>query len=93
MPAVKVLLAGDVQGKLDALFKRVATVNNSNGPFNLLLCAGAFFPPGGRTMIAARTLGRCSHAPIMPSMLSERWAAPTSRPGARLNASTPYHQY
>jgi hypothetical protein len=44
---VKVLLAGDVNGKIDALFKRVATVNGSSGPFDLLICVGSFFPSGG----------------------------------------------
>ncbi|KAL4423189.1 hypothetical protein ABPG77_000322 [Micractinium sp. CCAP 211/92] len=44
---VKVLFAGDVGGKVEALFKRVATVNSSNGPFDLLLCTGGFFAPAG----------------------------------------------
>lgn len=48
MPAVKILLAGDVGGKIDALFARVDKVNSSNGPFDLLLCVGGFFAPGKR---------------------------------------------
>jgi|LakMenEpi03Aug12_release.lakeMendotaPanAssembly.Ray.scaffolds.fasta_scaffold3043535_1 hypothetical protein len=44
---VKVLLAGDVDGKIDALFKRVNTVNASNGPFAALLCVGSFFKAEG----------------------------------------------
>lgn len=44
---VKVLLAGDVNGKIDALFKRVNSVNASNGPFDLLLCVGSFFGYAG----------------------------------------------
>ena len=44
---VKVLLAGDVNGKIDALYKRIATVNASNGPFNALFCVGSFFNPDG----------------------------------------------
>ena len=44
---MKVLITGPPQGKLDALFKRVATVNGSSGPFDLLLCCGAFFPAAG----------------------------------------------
>ena len=43
----KVLLCGDVNGKLSTLFNRVAAVNKSNGPFDLLLCTGAFFPEAG----------------------------------------------
>jgi hypothetical protein len=46
---VKVLLAGDVNGRLDALFKRVGTVNASNGPFDALLCVGSFFNPEGQS--------------------------------------------
>ncbi len=46
-PTVKVLLAGDVQGHIEALFKRAAAVNASNGPFDLLLCTGGFFAPDG----------------------------------------------
>ena len=45
--ARKVLLSGDPEGKLGALFKRVAAVNKSNGPFDMLLCVGSFFTPGG----------------------------------------------
>ena len=44
----KVLLAGDVGGSLQALFKRVAAVNKSSGPFDLLLCTGSFFPHSGK---------------------------------------------
>ncbi|KAF7271867.1 hypothetical protein GWI33_015343 [Rhynchophorus ferrugineus] len=40
---VKILLCGDVEGKFDALFKRVDTINNKSGPFDLLLCVGNFF--------------------------------------------------
>ena len=47
MGTVKILLSGDPQGKLDALFKRVAAVNKSSGPFDVLLCVGAFFSPSG----------------------------------------------
>jgi hypothetical protein len=45
---VKVLFAGDVGGKVEALFKRVSTVNSSSaGPFDLLLCIGGFFASSG----------------------------------------------
>lgn len=47
MGAVKVLVAGDVKGNVDALFQRVEKVNNSNGPFQILLCIGPFFDPKG----------------------------------------------
>ena len=43
MGDVKILIAGSVHGKLKDLFKRVAAVNKSNGPFDLLLCTGDFF--------------------------------------------------
>ncbi|KAH9328019.1 hypothetical protein KI387_000127, partial [Taxus chinensis] len=42
--APRILLCGDVLGRLNALFKRVATVNKANGPFDALLCVGQFFP-------------------------------------------------
>ena len=44
-PLTRVLLAGDVHGRLGALFARVAAVAAKAGPFDALLCAGAFFPP------------------------------------------------
>uniref|UniRef100_A0A383W3L9 RRM domain-containing protein n=1 Tax=Tetradesmus obliquus TaxID=3088 RepID=A0A383W3L9_TETOB len=47
MSAVKVLLAGDCLGGFSTLFKKVAAVNSKNGPFDLLLCVGQFFEPGG----------------------------------------------
>ena len=47
MSTRKVLLSGDPEGKLGALFKRVAAVNKSNGPFDMLLCVGGFFKPEG----------------------------------------------
>ncbi|CAN6457093.1 unnamed protein product [Victoria cruziana] len=40
----RVLLCGDVLGRLPILFKRVSAVNKSNGPFDFLLCVGQFFP-------------------------------------------------
>ncbi|KAH7619036.1 hypothetical protein Ndes2526B_g05985 [Nannochloris sp. 'desiccata'] len=45
--SVKVLLAGDVNGNFDALYKRVNTVNASNGPFAALLCVGPSFNAEG----------------------------------------------
>jgi hypothetical protein len=47
MATKKVLLSGDVQGKFQSLFNRVAAVNKSNGPFDLLLCTGSFMPKEG----------------------------------------------
>ena len=47
MSAKKVLISGDPQGNLAALFKRAAAVNKSNGPFDMLLCVGSFFEPAG----------------------------------------------
>lgn len=46
---VKVLFAGDCGGKVEVLFKRVATVNASAaGPFDVLLCTGGFFAATGK---------------------------------------------
>ncbi|XP_077210605.1 cwfJ-like family protein / zinc finger (CCCH-type) family protein isoform X1 [Tasmannia lanceolata] len=43
MAPPRILLCGDVLGRLNLLFKRVSTVNKSNGPFDALLCVGQFF--------------------------------------------------
>ncbi|KAL5201133.1 hypothetical protein ABZP36_035487 [Zizania latifolia] len=40
---LRILLAGDANGRLNQLFKRVASVNQSTGPFHVLLCVGQFF--------------------------------------------------
>ncbi|EGC36123.1 hypothetical protein DICPUDRAFT_87565 [Dictyostelium purpureum] len=45
MESYKILVCGDIGGNFQQLYKRVATVNKSNGPFHLLLCVGAFFEP------------------------------------------------
>jgi hypothetical protein len=45
---VKILLAGDVGGSLSALMKRVVAVNSKSGPFDMLICVGGFFTPGGK---------------------------------------------
>ncbi|PON48721.1 Cwf19-like protein [Trema orientale] len=44
MAPPRILLCGDVLGGLNQLFKRVASVNKSAGPFDALLCVGQFFP-------------------------------------------------
>ncbi|XP_073395911.1 zinc finger CCCH domain-containing protein 64 isoform X2 [Physcomitrium patens] len=46
--APRILVFGDVLGRLDALFKRVQSVNKSNGPFDAALCVGQFFPEDER---------------------------------------------
>ena len=46
---MKVLLSGDINGKWNALFKRVIAVNKSNGPFDILLCTGRTFADAGDT--------------------------------------------
>jgi hypothetical protein len=51
MSSVKVLVSGDPGGKLSTLFKRVAAVNKSNGPFDYLFCVGSFFPPSGAAQL------------------------------------------
>lgn len=50
---MKVVITGDVNGSLNALFKRVAAVNKSNGPFDMLFCVGCFFPIAGAYVAAA----------------------------------------
>ncbi|XLU43990.1 hypothetical protein S245_038804, partial [Arachis hypogaea] len=40
----RILLCGDVFGRLNQLFKRVSSVNKSAGPFDALFCVGQFFP-------------------------------------------------
>ena len=45
--AKKILIAGDVRGNVQALYKRVASVNASAaGPFHALFCVGPFFADG-----------------------------------------------
>ena len=41
----KILLCGDVRGKLPALYKRFDAVNKKAGPFEAIFCVGAFLPP------------------------------------------------
>ncbi|KAL2533213.1 Zinc finger CCCH domain-containing protein 64 [Abeliophyllum distichum] len=44
MAPPRILLCGDVFGRLNQLLKRVSSVNKSAGPFDALLCVGQFFP-------------------------------------------------
>uniref|UniRef100_A0A2P2JC73 Uncharacterized protein MANES_03G034200 n=2 Tax=Rhizophora mucronata TaxID=61149 RepID=A0A2P2JC73_RHIMU len=44
MAAPRILLCGDVLGRLNQLFKRFQSVNKSAGPFDVLFCVGQFFP-------------------------------------------------
>ena len=53
---VKILLSGDVAGNLPALSKRAAAVNKSSGPFDVLFCAGGFFPPTGTFFYLSKDL-------------------------------------
>ncbi|XP_055531531.1 CWF19-like protein 1 homolog [Wyeomyia smithii] len=41
----KILIVGDVNGKLKSFFARIENVNNKTGPFDLVLCVGDFFGP------------------------------------------------
>lgn len=41
----KILVCGDVEGRFRKLFTKVESVNQKNGPFDLLLCVGNFFGP------------------------------------------------
>lgn len=45
MAAKRVLITGDVGGRMDQLCQRVAAVNAKSGPFDVLLCVGPFFEP------------------------------------------------
>jgi hypothetical protein len=77
----KILVAGDVGGNLEELYKRVSTVNAKSGPFDCLLCAGEFFGSadvgGIRAPPSAASKSRaCARAPA-----SLRPAAPVH--GAR----------
>ncbi|XP_056131910.1 CWF19-like protein 1 [Lampris incognitus] len=40
---LRILACGDVEGKVDALFNRVRTIQKKSGQFDLLLCVGEFF--------------------------------------------------
>ncbi|KAK9131157.1 hypothetical protein Sjap_011644 [Stephania japonica] len=44
MAPPRILLCGDPLGRLSQLYKRVAAVAKSAGPFDLLFCVGQFFP-------------------------------------------------
>ncbi|KAK9099313.1 hypothetical protein Syun_026358 [Stephania yunnanensis] len=44
MAPPRILLCGDPLGRLGHLYKRVAAVTKSAGPFDLLFCVGQFFP-------------------------------------------------
>ncbi|GKV11926.1 hypothetical protein SLEP1_g23140 [Rubroshorea leprosula] len=44
MAPPRILLCGDVLGRLNQLVKRVQSVNKSAGPFDALFCVGQFFP-------------------------------------------------
>ncbi|XP_055610730.1 CWF19-like protein 1 homolog [Uranotaenia lowii] len=39
----KILIVGDVNGKLKTFFARMENVNKKTGPFDLILCVGSFF--------------------------------------------------
>ncbi|KAF9617693.1 hypothetical protein IFM89_038193 [Coptis chinensis] len=43
-PPPRILLCGDVFGRLNQLYKRVSTVTKATGPFDALFCVGQFFP-------------------------------------------------
>lgn len=83
---VKVLLCGDVRGRIDQLVARVSKLQSSaHGPFDLLFCVGEFFAPPvsqptsagldelGETRAPAALGGaarRHLHAPAAPGALA-----------------------
>lgn len=66
MAPPRILLCGDVNGRLNQLFKRVSSVNKSAGPFDALLCVGQFFPdsPDQLDEFTAYIEGGGSHIPL-----------------------------
>ncbi|ETN67113.1 CWF19L1 protein [Anopheles darlingi] len=44
-PKLKLLVCGDVRGKLKSFFGRIESINKKSGPFDLVLCVGDFFGP------------------------------------------------
>jgi hypothetical protein len=40
---VKILVSGDVAGRHQSVFAKVAALNKSHGPFDALFCVGDFF--------------------------------------------------
>ncbi|MFT7812632.1 CWF19-like protein 1-like [Arapaima gigas] len=42
---LRVLVCGDVEGKINVLFNRVTSIEKKSGKFDLLLCVGEFFAP------------------------------------------------
>lgn len=47
MSAVRVLFCGDARGNVDALMTKIGKVHASNGPFDAVICTGAFCEPEG----------------------------------------------
>ena len=56
--SLKILVSGDAEGSISALFKRVEAVNAKAGPFEMLLCVGSFFGPGNLGWADYKS-GRC----------------------------------
>ncbi|XP_023021689.2 CWF19-like protein 1 [Leptinotarsa decemlineata] len=51
----KILVCGDVEGKFDALFKRIEAIIKKSGPFDMLLCVGNFFGINNKEFIPYKT--------------------------------------
>ncbi|XP_047136802.1 CWF19-like protein 1 isoform X1 [Hydra vulgaris] len=43
MAPIKILVCGSVDGHFSKFFKRIASINKKNGPFEMVLCVGNFF--------------------------------------------------
>ncbi|KAK4727680.1 hypothetical protein R3W88_032597 [Solanum pinnatisectum] len=91
MAPLKILLCGDVLGRLNQLFKRVSSVNKAAGPFDALLCVGQFFPDSvegieefngyieGRSKILIPTYFIGDYGAGSPKILSEALKDPSNK--------------
>ena len=77
---MKVLVSGDVDGNISALFKRVEAVNSKAGPFEMLLCVGSFFGPVTITNVGYLCADWLIIDPILRAILA---GATTSQGGVR----------
>ena len=88
MGRCRLLIAGDVLGQFDALWKRVKLLNESKaGPFDLVLVAGAFFADAGNDSAEA-VLEQLKGAPLPTYFTDSRGAPAEVQLGGGLSGST-----